>query len=372
MRPRLSSFLPAGCALIGLALACAAPAVPPNQPPPAATTPAAAAAAPTAVSQPQAASSPRFTVRFGGIAGVIDRALWTGEAKGYYQEQGIVLDVENFTTTVDMVAPLATGRLDAGHGAVNAGLINAVATGVPLRFVSNMSILRRPVEGVRNSYQIVVRKDLASQVRGVPDLRGMRLAINAPAAQLHAYRALSHYGMRLDDVQLENVTFPEQIAALANQAVDAAIALEPLVTFGQDRGVLEPLFDMGQAMPDYPVSMLFYAADFIQQQPEAARRFMVAYMQALRFLEDAATKRQNWAEVVQLFIANTPVKDASVYERMADSYNEPNGSIGVEALGADQEFYLQHGMQRERLNVRELVDTRFADYARQALGEYQR
>src|SRR5262249_29609155 len=151
------------------------------------------------------------------------------EAKGYFQEQGIALEIEYFATTIDMVAPLATGRLDAGHGAVPAGLFNAVATGVPLKMVSNMTVLRPPGEGIRNTYQIVVRKDLAGQVRSVPDLRGMRLAINAPAAQAHAWRALSYYGMRLDDVQLENVTFPEQPAALANQAIDAAIMLEPLM-----------------------------------------------------------------------------------------------------------------------------------------------
>jgi NitT/TauT family transport system substrate-binding protein len=199
----------------------------------------------------------------------------------------------------------------------------------------------------------------------------MRLAINAPAAQVHAWRALQTGGLALDDVQLENVTFPEQLAALSNGAIDAALALEPLVTFGQHRGVLEPLLDMGYAMPNYPVSMLFYAADFIQSQPEAGRRFLVAYLQALRYLEDATVKRKNWDDVVQLFIANTPVKDAAIYDRMADSYGETNGNIGVEALEADQEFYLQHGMQRERINMRELVDKRFAEYALQVLGPYQ-
>ena len=169
-------------ALLALACACASPAAPESKPPPAAAPPAAAAAAPSAASQPAATPAERFTVRMGGIAGVIDRALWTGEAKGFYEEQGISLEIENFTTTVDMVAPLATGRLDAGHGATNAGLLNAVATGVPLRFVSNMNVIRPPAEGGRNSYQVVVRKDLAEQVKSMADLRGRRLAINEPAA----------------------------------------------------------------------------------------------------------------------------------------------------------------------------------------------
>jgi NitT/TauT family transport system substrate-binding protein len=199
----------------------------------------------------------------------------------------------------------------------------------------------------------------------------MRLAINAPAAQVHAYRALQYGGLGLDDVQIEYVTFPEQLAALSNGAVDAVIALEPLLTLGRERGLLEPVLDMGYAMPQYPVSMLFYAADFIQSQPEAGRRFLVAYLRSLRYLEDATLKRKNWDEVVQLFIANTPVKDAALYERMGNAYGETDGNIGVEALEADQEFYLQHGMQRDRLNMHDLVDKRFAEYALQALGPYQ-
>ncbi len=364
--------------LVGLALACAPAARPESKPQPAATAPPSAAAAPPAAPAPTAApasqASPgqRYTVRMGGIAGTIDRALWTGEAKGFYQEQGISLEVENFVTTVDMIAPLATGRLDAGHGTVNAGFFNAVAIGVPLKLVSNMSVLRPPAEGIRNSYQIVIRKDLVGQVRSVNDLRGMRLAINAPAALNHAWRVLSYHSMRLEDVQIEMVAFPEQVAALSNRAIDAAMLLEPFVVLGQERGVLEPIFDAGQAMPYYPVGMLFYAADFIENQPEAARRFMVAYTKALRYQEDAATKRQNWDEVVQLFIANTPVKDAALYEKMGQSYSETDGNISVEALEVDQDFYLQQGMQKERVNFRQLIDPRFAEYAIQVLGPYQR
>lgn len=388
-----------GAALVGLPLmlACAAPAAPPSKPPAAtaasapaaastATAGPAAASAPTsgpaaasaaapaaaaASAAPQAAPSQRATVRVAGVAGIIDRALWTGEAKGYYQEQGIGLEIENFTTTVDMVPQLATGRVDAGHGATNAGFFNAVATGVPLKLVSDVTILRPPAEGVRNTYQIVIRGDVADQVRSVADLRGMKVATNAAGAQVHLEYALQYHGLSLNDVQWENVSFPEQPTALANRAIDGATAIEPFVTLGQERGILLPLFDMGHAMPYYPVQSLFYSADFIQSQTETARRFMVAYMKALRYLEDAVTKRQNWDEVVQLHVANTPVKDAAVYEKMAATYQETNGNVNAAALERDQEQYLRRGDQRQRIDLRALVDASFAEYAVGQLGRYQ-
>src|SRR5438093_569294 len=82
-----------------------------------------------------------------------------------------------------------------------------------------------PAEVYQNSYQVVIHKDLAGQVRTVNDLRGLRLAINGPTALNHAWRALSYHGMRLEDVQIENVSFPEQLPALTNQAIDAAMPL---------------------------------------------------------------------------------------------------------------------------------------------------
>jgi NitT/TauT family transport system substrate-binding protein len=125
-------------------------------------------------------------------------------------------------------------------------------------------------------------------------------------------------------------------------------------------------------MPNYPVSMVFYAADFVQNQPEAARRLMVAYTKALRYLEDAATKRQNWDEFVQLMVANSAVKDAPLYDRMAASYSETDGKVAVEALEVDQDFFVQAGMQREKVNLRNFVDDRFGEYAVEVLGRYQR
>src|SRR5205823_9074038 len=111
---------------------------------------------------------------------------------------------------------------------------------------------------------------------------------------------------------------------------------------------------------------------FIQSQPEAVRRFLVAYTKALRYLEDATTRRQNWNDVVQLMVANTAVKDPALYDRMADSYSETDVNIGVDALEVDQDFYVQAGMQRENVNMREFVDPRFGEYVLSVLGRYQR
>ena len=84
------------------------------------------------------------------------------------------------------------------------------------------------------------------------DLRGRVVATNAIGAQSAVYRVLAYHGMTLDDVRLETIAFPDQLVALSNGAIDAATAIEPFVTLGQERNVLVPLFDIGQALPGYP------------------------------------------------------------------------------------------------------------------------
>jgi len=369
---------PLGALLVCLILAACTPAAPSPpqpaqaqaQPPadqarPAAPVPSAPAAAPTA--PPEAA-----TVRVGGLGGLGDRAFYVGQAKGFFQQQGLTLETEVFPNAAQMLPVLSTGRLDVGTGGISAGFFNAVLTGVPLRIVSDVTVIRPPQEGARNPYWIVLRKDLADTVRGVRDLRDMRVAMNGTTPNRGVAAALAYHDMALTDVDIQSVSFPEQLAALANGAVDAAFEVEPFITLGQERGVLVPLFDMGYAIPNDAGQQLFYAADFAQQQPDVARRFMVAHVQGLRYIEDALFKGINRDEVIQIYVKNTTITDPALYDRMLHVYNEVDGKVNVEALDRDQDFNVRQGQQREKIDLRALVDPTYSDYAVQLLGRYQR
>ena len=98
---------------------------------------------------------------------------------------------------------------------------------------------------------------------------------------------------------------------------------------------------------------------------------MVGYMKALRYMEEAFTKGVNREEAIQIFINNTPLKERALYDKMGFSYSETNGSVNVDALDRDQDFYLQQGVQKEKLPPERLIDPTFAQYALGVLGPYQ-
>jgi len=254
-------------------------------------------------------------VRAGGLGGTVDRAYFAGEEKGYFAEQGISLEVENYRSAAEMVPLLATGRLDVGHGSTNPGFFNAMLQGVIVKVVSDVTIIPAPRPGQRNSMQLMLRRELVDQVRSVADLRGRTVAINNASSLNHEQLewVLRANGLELEDVQIEQVAFPEQMSALANGKIDAGITLEPFVTLAEAQNIAVPLFDIGAAMPGHSAQCLFYSPEFIQTQPEVGRRFMVAYIKALRYLEDAFFKGINREEAIDIFIKHTTLKDRALY-----------------------------------------------------------
>src|SRR5205814_1505401 len=88
-------------------------------------------------------------------------------------------------------------------------------------------------------------------------------------------RALQKGGLTLGDVQTVTLAFPEIMAALGNRAIDGGLLVEPLTTFGQQRGVLVKWKDSSDFTLGQEVAVLMYAPRFMETRPETARRFMV-------------------------------------------------------------------------------------------------
>lgn len=76
-------------------------------------------------------------------------------------------------------------------------------------------------------------------------------------------------------------------------------------------------------------------------------------------------------DVVDVLIRNTPLKDAALYEKMAMPGLDPNGRVNLQALEQDQEYYLRTGKQQTPIDLTQVVDSSFADWAVQQLGTYR-
>ncbi len=366
--------------LLALVAACAAPTAPsasggarpaesiaaPADAPPAAAVPATAAEAPPA-------PPPPATVRIGLHTPMSNAGFFVAMERGYLTEQGITLDIEPMDTAAKMIAPLSNGQLDAGTGTISAGVYNAVARGVDLRLVADKGTVA-PGFGYE---ALVVRRDLwdSGEVRTPADLRGRTMAVLVPGgdAEIGLDTALRPMGASSADVNIVSMPFPEMIVGLANGAIDAAAPTEPFVTEIVERGFGTVLQRMDEILPNHQVAVVFYAPQFIQDNLDAARRLMVAYLKGVRDYNDAFGRRDpaKREEVIAALIKHTPVKDRALYDKMAVPGINPNGLMNVESLRHQQEWYLEHGLQSTPVDVDSLVDYQFVRYAVEQLGEYK-
>jgi NitT/TauT family transport system substrate-binding protein len=311
-----------------------------------------------------------------GVAGTTsDAPIYIADRKGYFREEGVAIKVIDFRSAADMVAPLGTGQLDAGAGSASAGLYNAVLRGVRIKIVADKAS-SSPGYGAT---KILVRRDLADsgRYRSPQDFKGMRFAMNAPGvsntATLNAL--LRSVGLRFSDVETLNLPFPDHVVALHNKAVDGSASVEPGPTIAIKYGDAVLVKADDEIIPNHQIAVLLYSEGFAGKA-DPARRFMRAYMRAVRFyngaLKDGHMAGPNADEVISILSAATPIKDPDIYRAITPTGINPDGKVNVQSLADDLAFYREQGLVEGEVKLDQLVDQSFADAVVRELGVYRR
>ena len=378
------------CLLLSLVVAaavllagCGGPAAAPP-PAPTAARPAAAAAKPAASPVPTSAAvaptaakvSPiAATVRAGAVYALTDSPVLLALERGYFQEVGITLELQQYDTVVNMIPLLSAGHLDlASGGASSAGFSNAIGRGVDIRMVANQGIAGNASEE-RPYYAIVASKQLvdAGTVKRVADLRGMPVSILAEGslAQLLVALALNADGLSLADVQQQTVSFPDTMAGLQNGAIAAAFLVEPFITLGRQQGILDVLVSAERLAPGREITAVLYSAGFARQQ-QVANNFLVAYLRGVRdYVQTFFGSGGDRAAAVEQLVKHLPVKAPPLYDRMGMPSMNPDGRINVADVRAQQDWYVSQGQVQQPIDVDQVVDNRFAEFALGVLGPYR-
>jgi NitT/TauT family transport system substrate-binding protein len=358
---------------LAVLLAACSSAAPAAKPAPAVAPTTAAAPAAPAAAQPAAVAAAPVTIRLGSVGSVTDAGFFIGLERGYFREQGLEIDLTPFDSAARMVVPLGAGQLEVGGGSHSTGLFNAIARNIDIRLVADKGSAP-PGYGFQ---ALLFRKDLvdSGQLRTPADLRGMRIGISARGTSGEPDIAawVQPHGMTLDDVEMVELPFPEHAAAFAGRTLDASMNLEPFVTFIVDQGTGTIYERLDTFVPGEQIAEVIYGGQFIKDQPDAARRFMVAYLKAVRDYNDAfsrndAAKRQ---QIIGTLTQRTTVKDPALYDRMVMPGLQPDGRINVARIAAHQDFWVATAQQQARVNLDEVIDHRFAEAAVQVLGSYR-
>ena len=380
--------------LLGVAVACApaaaptptptkAPAPPaatatkppaePTKPAPAGTPTAAAkpaAATPTAAAKPAAKPlDPPVTVKIGGTGSLTEAYLYIADAKGYFSQEGLKAEFLNFQTAALMVAPLGTGELHVGGGTPSPGLFNAIARGIPLKIVADRS---SSLPG-RANLAFLVRKDLidSGAVKEPSDLKGKTIAINAKGSstEIALEKALEKGGVKWEEINLVTMPFADMLSALGNKAIDVAVDLDPFNAQAVAQGLAVRWKGEDEVYPNHNTSVLLMGK-FAQDNPEAARRAVTAYVRGIRDYVNAFEKGVNKQEIISILTKYTTIKDPALFDKMAIIGVDPDGRINAQSIQADHDWYFAKGLMQQKVEMSKVVDNQYLDYAAERLGKY--
>jgi len=333
------------------------------------------AAALTAFMAPALAAD-LIPVTVGTANSATDIAVYVAEKKGFFREEGLDVSFIAFDSAAKMIAPFASGDLDVGGGGTSAGLYNAVARGIDIKIVADKNHTP-PGQGIQ---PLLVRKDHvdSGRYKSLADLRGMKISTAAPgsAASTTLDRALKMGGLKLADVDQVYMGFPQQAVALANKAIDAAFTAEPSATQAVNSGSAVRVMGDDEIYPMHQLAVVFYAGSFIKKKPEAARRYMRAYLRGVRYYNDAIMNGRltgpRGEEIVAILSEKIPLKDNSLYRSLIPPACDPDGKVQLKSLGEDLEFFRAAGQIEGAVTLEQALDSSFAEAAVAQLGPYQR
>jgi NitT/TauT family transport system substrate-binding protein len=319
-------------------------------------------------------AAPPETVNVGFVNSVSDAPFLIADRKGYFRDAGITINFVPFNSGALMVAPLGAGQLDVGGGAPSAGLYNALASGVQIKIVADRGS-DAPGYGFN---PLIVRKDLVTsgKYKKVADLRGLKVAEPAKGSTIAPAIAklLEKNGLKYNDVEHVYIGFPDQVAALKNGSIDATVTIEPWATQVVREGAGVRIAGNDTFYPDQQLAVVLYSNQFSEKHADTAKRFMTAYVRALRYYNDALKGGHlagpTSADVVAILSEALKV-DPSVLREMSPSSMSPNGRVNLKSLQADYDVYKQLGLITTETSVANAVDMSFADAAVKSIGPYK-
>jgi NitT/TauT family transport system substrate-binding protein len=327
------------------------------------------AGAPLTPSPVPRAARLRVPVRFADTGVGANAGIYVALKRGYFGDEGLDIELVPFDTADRVIPALATDQVDVAGAGIGAGLFNALARGIPVRIVAGQVVDEPGYYGAG----LLLRKDLfdAGRVHEYADLRGLRLGLPSLSSSLGAnlVRLLALGHLTAHDVEVTEVPPPELVAAMTNGAIDAALIQEPFSTRLVQAGTGVRWKRVGDIDPHHQATVLLYAPGFPLRTPDAATRFLVAYLRGTGDYVAAMLGGGDPVPIYETLAEYTAVKDLNLYAALAPNVYAPHGRPNRASLEADQELWVAQGRIAQRADLAAAVDTQYLEGALQVLGE---
>lgn len=317
-----------------------------------------AGAAPTAA--PTAAPQP-VSLKVVILPFISFAPYWIAQDDGYFKEQGLDVEFIDMTNQQDTLPAMLGGQVDVTSGQVYAAMFNAAAKDSPVKIVADKGYINpNSCENIAT----IGRKGLfdAGDIQA-DQLKDSRMTIVAGSwNEYFLEKQLKALNLTNTSASNTALSSPAVFEALNAGQVDITVQNEPWVTRMLDAGHVKLTPGISKLMPNSESAVMLYGAKLLGTNADVGKRFMVAYLRAVRAYNQGKTEHN-----VAILSKYTKLP-AELLQKMCWPALHPNGTINTESMLDFQNWAVSKGIVKTPATAAQLFDTTFAESAAQQLG----
>ena len=281
--------------------------------------------------------------------------------EGYFAEQGLDVELIDFSTTVSGVPiPLLVAKdIDVAGVILDTSVFNAILEGNNLKYVADRGF--NDPNNCATDALFVGKPALTSRaIKTTADVKGKNFGIMSPGGSpeyiLETF--LAQNGLTQDDIRESLIPSPPaRVEGLKNGSIDVGVLSEPWITRAQAADAGDILTTFADIVPNMSLGTIVFGPSILEDNPDAGVRFMAAYLKGVRQFNQGKTDRN--VEIIANF---TQLAPEDIKASCWTSFR-PDGSIDEKTAMAFQKWAVEKGYANGPLELDQFWTSKFIDAA---------
>ena len=304
----------------------------------------------------------------GGKHGLYYLPLAVADRKGYFVEQGLNIEFDDFPGGARALQALIGGSVDVVTGAYEH----------TVRMQAKAQDVRAVIElGRYPGIAVGIKTAKAAGYKSPASLKGMKIGVTAPGSSTHMLVnfALATAGLKPEDAAFIGIgSASGAVAAIRIGEIDAISNVEPVITMLERSGDIKVVIDTRSEAGTRalfggtnPAAVLYTKQDFIARYPGTMQALTNALYKALKWLDPATPE-----EVAALMPPEYLLGDKEVYIAALKSSKPTYSVTGVLTPGgmksaADMLMQFDEQMKGAKFDLAKTFDDRFVKKAAETI-----
>lgn len=263
-----------------------------------------------------------------GVIPIADTAaIYLGDDQGFFEDEGLDLTIETATGGAAIVPAVVSGDYQFGFSNT-LSLMVAADQGLDIKMVS--SAVATTGDTSKDMGAVITKAD--SGISSPADLAGKTVSSNSVGnINDTAVRTLvDEAGGDSSTIKFVEVPFPDAIAAVENDQVDAAFVVEPFITSALDAGLEVVSYAYAEFDPKLDIAAYFALGDV---DPDLLEKFQTAMTKSLEYAD------ANPDAVREIMATYTKTDPAVLAEITLPKYPTDMDRASIEKLAAAAQEY---------------------------------